>query len=120
MTRIAIATQGKHVSPHFGHCDGFTLADIEQGTVRNRSFLPSPPHQPGLLPVLLSEHNVNTVIAGGMGSGAIELFRERDISVMTGVKDSVENTLAAYAEGRLESSGEECSDHHFSDACHHD
>ena len=85
MTRIAIATQGKHVSPHFGHCDGFTVVDIEQGIVKNRNFLPSPAHQPGLLPVFLDEHNVNIVIAGGMGSGAIDLFNQRNISVMTGI-----------------------------------
>ena len=29
--RIAISTDGRYVSPHFGRCPSFTLVDIENG-----------------------------------------------------------------------------------------
>ena len=29
--KIAVASEGKNVSGHFGHCEGFTIYDVEEG-----------------------------------------------------------------------------------------
>ena len=48
--RIAISTDGENVSPHFGRCPTFTIADIEQGNVVSKQEVPNPGHQPGVNP----------------------------------------------------------------------
>ncbi len=117
MSRIAVATQGGQVSAHFGHCDGFTFYDTHGNQIISESFMPSPPHQPGLLPQLLHEKGAQIVIAGGMGGGAIELFIENEITVITGAKGSVQNIIQEYLSGSLSQTSEICRDHIHTDSC---
>ena len=46
--------------------------------------LEPPPHEPGVLPRWLHEQGVGTVIAGGMGMRAQQIFAQYDIAVVTG------------------------------------
>lgn len=119
MLKIAVATQGRLVSPHFGHCDGFTFYETDGKKIVNESFMPSPPHQPGLLPQLLHEKGARVVIAGGMGGGAIELFNENEITVITGAKGDVKIVLQAYLDGDLSQTTEICQEHTRADSCGH-
>ena len=53
---------------HFGHCDLYTIVELEDGAVTGHSTLPSLAHQQGgcLAPVqYLAEHGVNALLAGG-------------------------------------------------------
>ena len=84
MMKIAIAAQGKQVSEHFGHCEGFAIYSTEAGKIVKQEFLPNPGHKPGLLPNLLNDNGVKVIIAGGMGGGAIDIFNEKGIDVITG------------------------------------
>lgn len=68
--KIAVASDEKYVSGHFGHCEVFTIYDVEEGKSLNKSFTPNPGHRPGYLPVFLKELNVSVIIAGGMGETA--------------------------------------------------
>jgi len=57
-------------SGHFGHCDVFTLVDVEDGKIKEVTTLPNQEHAQGgcMIPVnLLSENNVNALIVGGIG-----------------------------------------------------
>ncbi len=47
--KIAIASYGKYVSGHFGHCEGFTIYEVEEGKSLNKNFTPNPGHRPGYL-----------------------------------------------------------------------
>ena len=58
---------------HFGHCDVYTIVEIEDGMVKKVFTLPSIPHQQGgcLAPVqYLADHGVCTLLAGSMGAAA--------------------------------------------------
>lgn len=116
--KIAIASEGKLVSPHFGHCEGFQIYHVESGSIVDRSFLPNPGHQPGLLPQLLAEAGVSTVIAGGMGAGAIDLLETARMEVITGATGDTEATLRDFLSGRLISSGAVCHEHAHHCDCH--
>lgn len=116
--RIAVAKEGNMVSEHFGHCEQFALYDVEGATVIEETVIDSPPHQPGLLPVFLSEKGVNVVIAGGMGRKAIHLFDARGIRTITGVAGPVKDVVEAYLAGRLVGTGEACH-HHGDHDCEH-
>ena len=49
--KIAVANEGKLVSGHFGHCEGFTIYDVNDNKILDKKFVPNPGHKPGFLPV---------------------------------------------------------------------
>ncbi len=73
--RIAIPSQGQGGmdglrAGHFGHCDVFTLVDVEGGKIKEISTVPNEEHSQGgcMVPVnLLAGHLVTTLIVGGRG-----------------------------------------------------
>lgn len=71
-------------SGHFGHCDCFTLIDIQGGEIKDVSVLVNPPHEEGgcLRPVgLLAERGVNAIVAAGMGGRPLMGFNDAGITV---------------------------------------
>jgi ATP-binding protein involved in chromosome partitioning len=102
--RYAVPVSGGMVSPHFGHCEHFALLDIDEQTktVLKKQLVPSPGHQPGLLPEWLSEQGVSFVIAVGMGSRAQGLFQQNRIGVIIGALESdPEKAVLNYLNGQL-------------------
>jgi len=69
---------------HFGHCDVFTLVDVEGGEVKEVTTIPNRTHVQGgcMVPVnLLAEHNVNALVVGGIGMRPLMGFRQAGIDV---------------------------------------
>jgi ATP-binding protein involved in chromosome partitioning len=111
--RYAIPISGGVVSTHFGHCEQFALidADEEQRQILSKELVPSPGHQPGLLPEWLAERGVSVVIASGIGSRAQSLFRQNRIEVVIGVLESdPEKAVLSYLDGNLDT-GDNICDH---------
>jgi predicted Fe-Mo cluster-binding NifX family protein len=98
------------VAAHFGRCEAYTLADIEDGQVVKSEIVANPGHEPGFLPGYLAERGVNCIVAGGMGPRAHGLFAERQIETIVGVSGSVAAALEALAKGELKG-GESTCDH---------
>ena len=84
--RFAVPTSDGLLCPHFGHCQEFTLIDVDKASKRvlNMTIIPAPEHEPGLLPAWLADKGASHIIAGGMGSKAQQLFTEQGVSVVTG------------------------------------
>lgn len=120
MKKIAVASDGKTVSQHFGYCEGFIIAEVEDGKIKGEDFLKNPGHKPGLLPKLLAEKDVEVVISGGMGGNAINLFNENNIDVITGASGEVKKVFEDYISGELVSSASPCKEHaHQGNGMHH-
>jgi len=103
--KIAIPVVEGHLSAHFGHCDEFSIFDVDLGSkeIVGREKAPSPPHEPGLLPRWLGEKGVDVIIAGGMGTRAQQLFAESGIAVCVGAaSDDPEKLILAYMDDTLE------------------
>jgi predicted Fe-Mo cluster-binding NifX family protein len=69
---------------HFGHCDVFTLVDVEDSEIKEISILENQEHAQGgcMIPVnLLSENRVNALIVGGIGMRPLMGFKQVDIHV---------------------------------------
>lgn len=109
--KIAIAADGKIVSGHFGHCEGFEMYEVEDGKVLNNEFVKNPGHRPGFLPVFLKDNNVDIIISGGMGGSAQELFNENKIETIVGVEGNCDDIIKDYMAGKLKSTGEFCEGH---------
>jgi len=108
--RIAVPSNGQggldgQRAGHFGHCDVFTLIDVEDGEIKNVSALTNQPHEQGgcMVPVnFLAEHKVTALIVGGIGMRPLMGFRQVGINVFhdaerAEIKPVVEDLIA----GRL-------------------
>lgn len=90
------------ISGHFGHCDVFTLVDVENNQVSNVTLLPNSGHVQGgyMAPVMLLKNaGVDTLSAGGMGMRPLSGFQEVAIEVFYNegaatVDDAVKMILA--------------------------
>jgi len=111
--RIAVPVSGGRLSPHFGHCEVFSLIDVDEKarTLVKVDQVSAPPHEVGLLPRWLAERGVTVIIAGGMGGRAQALFAERGIEVVVGAPSETPEAVAtAYLGGTLVT-GQNVCDH---------
>lgn len=107
--KIAIPLAEGKLARHFGHCTLFAFMTVPTGGIVVREDVVPPPHEPGLLPVWMSEHQVTHIIAGGMGQRALQLFAEKEIAVVVGASSkSPEELVALYLAGKLESGANAC------------
>ncbi|SHF60964.1 Predicted Fe-Mo cluster-binding protein, NifX family [Caldanaerobius fijiensis DSM 17918] len=115
--KIAIASDGNFVSQHFGHCEGFTIYEIEGKQIITKNFIENPGHRPGYLPQFLKDLGVNVIIAGGMGDSAQKLFAENGIEVIVGVSGICDDVIQQYLKDELKSTGSICKEHRYEGRC---
>ena len=108
---FAIPTINGNLCAHFGHCEKFAVVETEEQKILNLKFFNPPVHQPGTYPRFLAELGVSTIISGGMGMKAQELFTQNNIEVFMGInsEDPVK-LVEQYLANQLES-GENMCDH---------
>ena len=105
--RIAIPSNGSGGldatrSGHFGHCDIFTLIDVENGEIKKISTVQNQEHVQGgcMVPVnLLARHNVKALVVGGIGMRPLMGFKQAGIGVYhdsqrTEIRPVVEDLIA--------------------------
>jgi predicted Fe-Mo cluster-binding NifX family protein len=109
--KIAVASDGNIVTQHFGHCENFNIYEEQDGNIVSSKFIPNPGHRPGFLPNFLNDMGVNVIISGGMGGGAIEIFHEKGIEVITGAAGDARVAAEQYVQGELKSTGSVCHQH---------
>ena len=117
MMRIAVASEGKNVTEHFGHCEGFLIYDAENGEILKEEMVLNPGHKPGFLPNFLADRGVKVIISGGMGGGAIDIFNERDVEVIVGASGVARKAVESYLRRELESTGSVRHEHSHHDEC---
>ena len=92
-------------SGHFGHCDVFTLVDVEDGQIKEVSTIPNQEHVQGgcMVPVnLLGQYNVNAIIVGGIGMRPLMGFRQVGIDVYhDAVRPEIRPVVEDLIAGRL-------------------
>lgn len=115
--KIAVASDGKNVSGHFGHCEGFTIYNVENDKELKKEFVKNPGHKPGFLPVFLKDLGVEVIISGGMGETAQNLFKNNNIQVVVGATGFSDDSVQAYVAGNLKSTGSVCREHQHEGEC---
>ncbi|MEW6553750.1 MAG: P-loop NTPase [Actinomycetota bacterium] len=112
MEVYAVPTQDGVLCAHFGRCEKFTLVEAgDGGDPAVKEVCEAPPHEPGLLPRWLADKGVKTVIAGGMGARAQEIFAESGVKVVCGAPPlGPLLVVKQYVDGTLEV-GENACDH---------
>jgi predicted Fe-Mo cluster-binding NifX family protein len=95
---IAIPTIKGKLCAHFGRCEKFSIVEVDAKNILNEYHIDPPEHQLGVYPKFLADYGVSTIISGGMGPDAHQLFQQNNIDVFIGVclekpKHLVENYL---------------------------
>ncbi|GBE13220.1 dinitrogenase iron-molybdenum cofactor [bacterium BMS3Bbin14] len=91
---------------HFGHCDLYTVINVEDGDIKEIRTLPNVSHQEGgcLAPVQhLADNGVKILIAGGMGMRPLMGFNQAGIDVYySGGVPTVGEAVQAFLAGKLQ------------------
>jgi len=119
---IAIPVREGRFSSHFGGADAFAMYTVDETNrnVSEQEFVKPPEHGRGVFPVWLRKQGVTTVLAGGMGPRASNIFVGQGIDVVLGAEGDDPKAMArAYLDGTLAFSGELCHEHGFHDCGHH-
>jgi ATP-binding protein involved in chromosome partitioning len=109
--KIAIPTENGVLCPHFGHCELFTIIDVDPQSkeIERTETLSPPPHERGVLPAWLNGLGCTHIIAGGMGGRAIALFQQNGVEVVYGApSQKPEDLVLAFLNGQLETSSNLC------------
>jgi predicted Fe-Mo cluster-binding NifX family protein len=93
---------------HFGRCHHYTLADIEDGKVKEVSVVDNPFYdshdEPGEVPNFIQGQGADVMITGGIGPKAIGFFNQFGIEVVTGASGRVGDAVNSYLKGILSGS----------------
>ena len=108
---FAIPTIDGNLCAHFGHCEKFAVVETEDQKILNIKFFNPPVHQPGTYPRFLAGLGVSTIITGGMGMKAQELFTQNNIEVFMGINSENPVKLVEQYLGNQLESGENMCDH---------
>ena len=108
---------GAEISEHFGHCDIFTVVEIESGNVTKVEAVPGISNQQGgcMDPVnLLAIRGVNILIAEGVGMRPLAGLNQLGIDVYnSGDALQVGQAIQAFLNGNMKkfSSDSSCASH---------
>ncbi|MCG7850335.1 MAG: NifB/NifX family molybdenum-iron cluster-binding protein [ANME-2 cluster archaeon] len=98
------------VSEHFGHCEIFTLADIDGDKIKDAWPLSNEyegEHSCEIPVQRILNEKVECMIVGGIGRGPMMGFQQLGIKVYSGASGTVEDTLNQFIEGALKPAGNE-------------
>lgn len=115
--KIAFPFEDNKICEHFGHCPGFEVYEIKDGKILGKEYLENPGHKPGVLPNFLADNGVTTIIVGGMGAGALNIFKERNVEVIMGAEGNIKENLEKYLSGNLISKQSVCHKHEHKHDC---
>lgn len=117
--KIAIPLAGGKLCTHFGHCQEFAFVDVADGKITGLTTKTPPPHEPGVFPAWLAQEGVDTILAGGMGERAQDLFKQNGVKVVCGVAAGMPtDVVEAYLKGALATGANPCSHDEDGHHCH--
>ena len=117
--KIAVPTRGKVVDDHFGHCEAYTVFNIDENKkIISSEILPSPQGCgcKSNIASVLKEMNVSVMLAGNMGNGALNVLQIQGIEVYRGCSGDVRQVADAFLQGEVGDSGLGCQSHEHE--CH--
>lgn len=113
--KIAVpVTSNSQVDDHFGHCNYYDVFKIStDGVITETERIPS---LQGCgcksnIAEILAADGVTVMLAGGIGTGAINVLKNAGISVVRGCSGPSSEVVKLYISGNVKDSGESCHHH---------
>ena len=121
MMKIAVTYDNGNVFQHFGRTESFKVYEIEDGKVVSSEVIGSDGIGHGALAGLLAGHDIQVLICGGLGGGALNALQNAGIEVCAGASGNADEAVEAYLRGDLVDTGANCDHHGEGHECgHHD
>lgn len=99
---IAIPVEDGKLCAHFGHCKQFAIVETNDSIIIQTEYFDPPVHQPGSYPKFLAEKGVTTLLSGGLGVKAQEIFAKNNIEIFMGLDSyQPEKLVELYLEDQL-------------------
>ncbi len=115
--KIAVTYNNGEIFQHFGHTEQFKLYEVDGTEIKNEEVVGTEGSGHGALAGFLAEHNVDTLICGGIGGGAQNALARAGIKLYGGCNGSADEAVKALLAGSLEYDENVHCDHH--DHGHH-
>lgn len=120
--KIAIPTRNSTVDGHFGHCEYYTIFNIDDNNqIAGSQFMASPEGCgcQSNIASLLQNMGVSLLLAGNMGGGALQNLNSFGVEVIRGCSGNVNEVVKEYLAGNITDSGEGCQAHEEHQATGH-
>ncbi len=119
--KVAIPTKGTVVDDHFGHCEAYTIYTVDaNNAIEKTEMLPSPAGCgcKSDIAAVLQKQGVTVMLAGNMGTGALNVLKSHGLDVYRGNSGDVRQLVEAFLKGEIGDSGEGCKAHDAHEAGH--
>ena len=110
--KIAATYENGNIFQHFGHTEEFKVYEVEDGKIVSSEVIGSDGIGHGALAGLLAGHDIQVLICGGLGGGALNALRNASIEVCAGASGNADEAVEAYLRGDLVDTGANCDHHH--------
>ena len=121
MIKLAIPSKGNNVDNHFGHCDYFSIVELDDQKEIVNQFKMQTSKSCGCKTNLaeeLSEQGVTFLLAGGIGQGAIAKLKTQNIEVLAGFHGTIEEAVKKWKSNDYLTHIPICVDHGHGDCSH--
>jgi predicted Fe-Mo cluster-binding NifX family protein len=115
MIKIALpVTFNNQIDNHFGHCDMYSVYTIsDKNEILGIQTIHS---EQGCgcksnISQVLAAQGITLMLAGGIGTGAINVLNDHGIEVIRGCTGNATEAVKLYLSGNLADSGESCRQH---------
>lgn len=122
MTKIALPSNNNSIDGHFGHCAYFTILTVDE----NKNIIAEEKLESSQtcgcksgIAGTLAEKGVTLMLAGNIGSGAVNVLQSHGIKVVRGCSGNIKTVAQHWLEGAVIDSGLTCHTHEHSDECSH-
>lgn len=112
--KIAVPTKNNAVDDHFGHCEAFSIFEIDvHNTVKSKEVL----HWAdgcgcrSNIVETLREMGVGAMLAGNMGQGALNVMLSHGMEVIRGCAGNADDLVVEFLSGRLSDKQILCQSH---------
>ena len=110
--KIATTYENGNIFQHFGRTEYFKVYEVEDGAIVSSEVIGSDGIGHGALAGLLANHDIQVLICGGLGGGALNALTNAGIEVCAGASGNADEAVAAYLRGELVDTGANGDHHH--------
>lgn len=111
--------QDGQIFQHFGKTESFKLYAVEDGKILKSAVISSNGQGHGALAQVLAAYDVDALICGGIGMGAVNALEMMGIICYPGVSGDADAAVDAFLKGELTYSADASCNHHHDHDCDH-
>ena len=118
--KIAVTYSNGEVFGHFGKTEEFKIYEVEDKKIILSEVISTNGAGHSAITDFLENNNVDVVICGGLGDGALNALTEAGIDVVSGVSGDTDTAVEKFINNELESTDMNCDSHNSEGGCHGD